>query len=64
MKGQGPSENLERDGLRTPKRTSPFVLLSIFFALSISEHPPFIGNNPLPGDSHAQVGGEGFGMKR
>lgn len=64
MKEQDLSENLGGEGLLTPKAPSPFALQSIFFAWSISEHPPFTGNIVFPADSHAQAGGESFGVER
>ena len=63
MKGQGPSQKLDGDGLLIPKMTSPLALPSTFFTLSIPEHPPFTGNIPSPGDFYAQTGGEGFEVK-
>jgi len=64
MKEQGPSENLDCDGLLLTKRTSSFALQSIFLTWSIPEHSPFTGNIPSPGGFHAQVGGERFGVER
>jgi hypothetical protein len=64
MKEQDPSENLGGEGLLTPKAPSPFALQSIFFAWSISEHPPFTGNIPSPGGFHVQAAGEGIGVER
>jgi hypothetical protein len=64
MKGQGPPENLDGEGLKAPKMISPFALQSIFLTLSIPEHPPFTGNIPSPGDFHAQTAGDGSGVKR
>jgi hypothetical protein len=64
MKGQGLSQNIDRDRFLTPKMTSPFGLQSIFSALAIPEYPSFTGNIPFPGDFHAQAREEGFGVKR
>ncbi len=64
MKGQGPSQKLDDDSLLTSKMASPLALQSIFLTLSIPEHPLFTDNNPFPGDSRAQTGQEGFGVRR